>query len=72
MIRASGGFIAPRLPYHTAAEIDEAVRIHEVLPVFRALMGGLDFRPPEVRWAEEREHELRASARMWDWPRPPG
>ena len=52
-ITAPGGFVSPT--YHTARAIDEAIVLHEVLPVFRAVRGKIDFREPAVKWAEARE-----------------
>lgn len=65
---ASGGFIAPAYPY-----VRNDFRLfRDVMPVFSATRGSIDFSPPpHVRWARQRERELRAGAKMWDWPRPP-
>lgn len=67
-LTAAGGFAPPVLPYHTAWELDHARLLHEVLPIFRAARGGIDFTPPEVRWARARERELRAGRKIWDFP----
>lgn len=67
-LTASGGFCAPG---NTGVSFAlEAFRITR-LPAFSAVRGGIDFRPPEVKWAIQRERELRAGAQMWDWPSPP-
>lgn len=69
---ASGGFCAPR--YHTAREIEDAIWKYEVrpvmlsLPMFTAPRGGINFEGPAVRWAREREREMRRLTKMWDWP----
>jgi hypothetical protein len=65
-LRASGGFCAPLLP-HTRSNtgISFALAAHRLTAVRR---GGIDFRPPSVKWAIKRERELRALTKMWDWP----
>lgn len=56
---SEGGWAPPTLMYHSADAIEQARFTYEVLPVFRALSAGFDFRPSHVRWAEARELELR-------------
>jgi hypothetical protein len=64
---SSGGFSLP--PTSTSATTFRL--FHDTMPVFSAMRGSIDFSPPHVRWARQRERELRATAKMWDWPRPP-
>ena len=71
-VTSSGGFAVPVRLGIDASEFAAAVqRAMRALPPYTASRGNFDFRPPHVRWAVERERELRAVRRMWDWPRPP-
>jgi hypothetical protein len=68
-MQATGGFIAPASPGLTMAEAARKFSLfNSVMPVFSAVRGGIDFRPPHVRWAIQREREMRALTKMWNWP----
>jgi hypothetical protein len=68
VIQAAGGYCAPAT--NTGVSFGMTA-IRYSLPRFTAYRGGIDFTPPHVRWARQRERELRAARRMWDFPRPP-
>ena len=69
VLRTSGGFCAPAYPGLTVADAAEKFALfNSIIPVFSAVRDGIDFRPPHVRWAIQREREMRALTKMWDWP----
>jgi len=71
-VTSSGGFTVPVRLGIDASEFAAAVQsVMRAWPSYTAARGRFDFRPPHVRWAIQRERELRAARRMWDWPVPP-
>lgn len=63
-LRATGGFCPPT---HSFALPALRIALRD-LPPFTASRGGIRFEDPAERWAREREREMRALTRMWDWP----